>query len=191
MAALDAWARTGMEPPQSTHPSFRDTTLVAHSDFKFPSLPGLQQPTFVPGGYRADVPAPYSAMPFLLPKVDADGNDLGGIRLPSVSVPLGTLTGWQFRSEAIGAPTTLIAMAGAFIEFPKTRADRERTKDPRLSIAERYGTRAEYVKRVHDAAAKLAEQRFILSEDVEPITSELAKQWDAIMGASAAKTSSR
>jgi hypothetical protein len=192
MAALDAWTRKGVEPPASTHPNLRDATLVAHSDFKFPSLPGVQQPTFVPGGYRADVPTPYSAMPFLLPKVDADGNDLGGIRLPVVSVPLGTLTGWQFRSAAIGAPTTLIAMAGAFIEFPKTKADRERTKDPRLSITERYGTRAEYVKRVHEAAAKLAEQRFILSEDVEPITNEVAKQWDAIMGAAApAKTSSR
>jgi hypothetical protein len=192
MAALDAWARRSVEPPPSTHPSLHDATLVAHSDFKFPSLPGVQQPTFVPGGYRADVPAPYSAMPFLLPKVDADGNDLGGIRLPVVSVPLGTLTGWQFRSAAIGAPTTLIAMAGAFIEFPKTKADRERTKDPRQSIIERYGTRAEYLKRVHDAAAKLAEQRFVLAEDVETITNELGKQWDAIMGAGApAKTSSR
>jgi hypothetical protein len=83
-------------------------------------------------------------------------------------------------------------MAGAFIEFPKTKADRERTKDPRLSIAERYGSRAEYVKRVHDAAVKLADQRFVLKDDVQPITDELAAQWDAIMGRAApAKTSSR
>jgi len=152
----------------------------------------VQQPTFVPGGYRADVPVAYSAMPFLLPKVDADGNDVAGIRLPIVSVPLGTLTGWQFRSAEIGAPSTLIAMAGAFIEFPKTKADRERTKDPRLSISERYVSRAEYVKRVHDAAVKLADQRFVLKDDVQPITDELAAQWDAIMGRAApAKTSSR
>ena len=51
-------------------------------------------------------------MPFLVPSVDADGNEIGGIRLPIVSVPLATLTGWQFRSEQIGAPSTLIAMAG-------------------------------------------------------------------------------
>ena len=104
---------------QDTHPSLRDATLVAHKDFRFPSIPGLQQPTFVPGGYRADVPAPYSAMPFLLPKVDADGNDVAGIRLPIVSVPLGTLTGWQFRSAQIGAPSTLIAMAGALHRVSK------------------------------------------------------------------------
>ena len=192
MAALDAWTRTAVEPPPDTHPNLQDATLIAHKDFHFPSIPGVQQPTFVPGGYRADVPVAYSAMPFLLPKVDADGNDVAGIRLPIVSVPLGTLTGWQFRSAEIGAPSTLIAMAGAFIEFPKTKADRERTKDPRLSISERYGSRAEYVKRVHDAAVKLADQRFVLKDDVQPITDELAAQWDAIMGRAApAKTSSR
>ena len=192
MAALDAWTRTGVEPPPDTHPNLQDGSLIAHKDFHFPSIPGVQQPTFVPGGFRADVPVAYSAMPFLLPKVDADGNDAAGIRLPIVAVPLGTLTGWQFRSAQIGAPSTLIAMAGAFIEFPKTKADRERTKDPRLSIAERYGSRAEYLKRVHEAAVKLADQRFVLKEDVQPITDELAAQWDAIVGsAAAAKTSSR
>ena len=183
MAALDAWTRQGVEPPPSTHPNLRDGTLIAHSDFRFPALPGVQQPTFVPGGYRADVPAPYAAMPFLVPKVDADGNDAAGIRLPIVSVPLATNTGWQFRSAQIGASSTLIAMAGSYIEFPKTRADRERTKDPRLSIAERYGSRTEYVTRVRDAATKLADQRFILREDVQPIADELGAQWDAVMGA--------
>ena len=193
MAALDAWARAGVEPPPSTHPNLRDGTLVAHSDFRFPALPGVQQPTFVPGGYRADVPAPYAAMPFLVPKVDADGSDAAGIRLPIVSVPLATNTGWQFRSAQIGAPSTLIAMAGSYIELPKTKADRERTKDPRLSITERYGSRAEYVKRVHEAATKLADQRFILREDVQPIADELGAQWDAVMGPAtgSAKVSAR
>ena len=131
-------------------------------------------------------------MPFLLPNIDADGNEVSGIRLPIISVPLATLTGWQFRSAQVGAPSTLIAMAGAYIEFPKTKADRERTKDPRLSIIERYGTRAEYVKRVREAATKLAADRFILRADVDPITDELAGQWDAVMGATAtSKTSSR
>lgn len=193
LAALDGWTRVGVEPPASTHPSLHDGTLVAHSGLRVPALPGLQPPTFVPGGYRADVPSPYSAMPFLLPKVDADGNEVSGIRLPIVSVPLATLTGWQFRSARIGAPSTLIAMAGAYIEFPKTKADRERTKDPRMSIVERYGTRAEYVKRVREAATRLAEQRFILVPDVQPIVDELGAQWDAVMGTTpgASRTSSR
>jgi hypothetical protein len=83
-------------------------------------------------------------------------------------------------------------MAGAFIEFPKTKADRERTKDPRLSIAERYSSRADYVSRVQAAATKLADQRFVLREDVQAITDELAAQWDAIVaGKGSATTSSR
>jgi hypothetical protein len=194
LAALDAWTRQNVEPPASAHPSLKDGTLVAHKDFRFPALPGIQQPTFVPGGYRADVPAPYSAMPFLVPKVDADGNEVAGVRLPIVSVPLATLTGWQFRSPQIGASSTLIAMAGAYVEFPKTKADRERTKDPRMSIVERYGTRAEYVRRVKEAATKLANDRFILKEDVQPITDELGAQWDQVMGTGSAtgtRTSSR
>ena len=76
-------------------------------------------------------------------------------------MPLATLTGWQFRSERIGAPSTLIAMAGAFIPFPATRAERERTRDPRQSIAERYGTRADYLKKIQESAQRLAQERYI------------------------------
>ncbi|PYR24482.1 MAG: hypothetical protein DMF92_22590, partial [Acidobacteria bacterium] len=160
LAALDAWVRQGTPPPESRHPRLSDLTLVAHEDWKFPPIPGVQWPTNVPGGYRADVPGPYSALPFLVSKVDADGNDLGGIRLPEQAVPLATLTGWQFRSERIGAPNTLIAMAGAFIPFPATRAERERTRDPRQSITERYGTRADYVKKIQESALRLAQERY-------------------------------
>jgi hypothetical protein len=125
-------------------------------------------------------------MPFLVPAVDADGNEVSGIRLPFVSVPLATLTGWQFRGERIGAPRTLIAMAGAYIELPKTRADRDRAKDPRPSIEERYGTRATYLQRVKDAAEKLAGERLLLRDDVQPLVDECGRQWDAIMGGAAA-----
>ena len=135
LAALDAWARNGTTPPPSAHPKIGDLTLVPRDNLKFPAIPGVKWPANVPGGYRADVPAPYSALPFLVPKVDADGNDIAGIRLPEQAVPLATLTGWQFRSERIGAQNTLIAMAGAYIPFPTTRAERERTRDPRQSIA--------------------------------------------------------
>ncbi len=182
LAALDAWTRLGVEPPASQHPRLRDGTLVAHRDMRFPNLPGLQQPTFVPGGFRADVPAAYAAMPFLVPAVDADGNELGGIRLPIVAVPLATLTGWQFRSERIGAPTTLIAMAGAYIPLAATRTDRDRRKDPRPSIAERYASRSEYLGKVRSVATALADARYVLREDVAALVDEAARQWDATVG---------
>lgn len=191
LAALDAWTRLGVEPPASRHPRLRDGSLIAHREFRFPALPGVRQPTFVPGGYRADVPTPYAALPFLVPNVDADGNETAGIRLPAIAVPLATQTGWQFRSAKIGAPSVLIAMAGAYIDLPKTRADRERTNDPRPSIEERYRTRTEYLKRVEAAAEKLAGERYLLSGDVRAIVDEAGVQWDHTMGRTADRTAQR
>jgi hypothetical protein len=188
LAALDAWVRKGTEPPPSRHPKLADGTLVPHNDVKFPAVPGVKWPTAVPGGYRADVPGPYAALPFLLPQIDADGNDIGGIRLPEQGVPLAALTGWQFRGERLGAPNVLLAMAGAYIPFPATRAERDKTRDPRLSIAERYATRADYLKKVQEAAARLAQERYILQEDVAPIVEAAGQHWDFRM-APAAPTS--
>ena len=87
LPALDAWVRKGTEPPPSRHPRFSDGTMVAHQDLKFPAIPGVRWPTHVPGGYRWDVEPPLSALPFLLSKLDADGNELGGIRLPGAGGP--------------------------------------------------------------------------------------------------------
>jgi hypothetical protein len=181
LAALDTWVRQGTAPPRSSHPKLSDLTLVARDDLKFPAIPGVKWPARVPGGYRADVPGPYSALPFLVSKVDADGNDIAGIRLPEQAVPLATLTGWQFRSERIGAPNVLIAMAGAYIPLPATRADRQRLKDPRLSIAERYTSKAEYLKKIQESGAALASERYILREDIPAIVEAAGRHYDSLM----------
>jgi len=182
LADLDQWTRKGVEPPPSRHPQLSDGTLVAHDDIKFPNISGIQWPYHVPGGFRADLPGVFSVLPFIVPQVDSDGNDLGGIRLPEQAVPLGTYTDWAFRSEHSGAPNTLVAMAGSYVPFEKTRADREKNHDPRLSVEERYGTRAEYVRRVEEAAKKLARERYLLEEDVAPITAAAGQHWDWTMG---------
>jgi hypothetical protein len=178
MAALDAWVREGKEPPPSRHPTFADGTMVPHHMLKFPAIPGVQWPTHVPGGYRWDVDTPLSALPFLLSQVDVDGNEIGGIRLPEQVVPLGTMTGWQFRSARIGAPHTLIVNSGAYIPFPVTRAERERTGDPRLSIEERYASRAEYLQKVTQVANRLADERYVLKRDVPAMIDLAGKHWD-------------
>jgi hypothetical protein len=181
LAALDAWVRQGTPPPASRHPRHADGTLVAQKNLKFPAIPGVRWPTHVAGGYRADVPNPYAALPFMVSQVDADGNDVGGIRLPEQAVPLATLTGWQFRSERIGSPDVLIAMAGSYIPFPTTRAERERTRDPRLSIAERYTGRADYLSKIEQAANRLAAERYILQEDIPAIVQAAGRHWDGLM----------
>jgi hypothetical protein len=181
LAALDAWVRQGTPPPPSRHPTLADGTLVAHRDFTFPAIPGVQRPLFVPAGYRADLPGPYSALPLLVPAVDEDGNEVAGIRLPEQAVPLATLTGWQFRHERIGSPQTVLAMAGAHIPFPTTRAEREKTGDTRLSVEERYKNRDEYVRRVEDAARRLVQERYLLEGDIAPIVEAAGRQWDWLM----------
>lgn len=183
MEALDAWVREGTEPPESRHPRFADGTMVHHHQLKFPAVPGVQWPVNVPGGYRWDVDTPVSSMPFLLSQIDADGNETGGIRLPEQAVPLGTMTGWQFRSERMGAPHTLIVNAGAYIPFPATRAERAKAGDPRLAIEERYTSRADYLAKVEQVARRLARERYVLPRDVPAILDEAGKHWDWRMGA--------
>jgi hypothetical protein len=182
LAALDNWVREGVTPPASLHPMLADRTAVPQNEIKFPNVPGVQWPYHVPGGMRNDLMAmPTSVLPFLLPRVDQDGNVISGLRLPEQSVPLGTYGGWAFRSESAGQSDTLVSMAGSYIPFAKTKADRERTGDPRLSIEERYASRADYLKLVEDAANKLATQRYLLAEDVQPIVKAAGQHWDWTM----------
>ncbi|MGE0359504.1 MAG: alpha/beta hydrolase domain-containing protein [Vicinamibacterales bacterium] len=185
MDALDRWTREGVEPPPSRHPRFADGTMVQHHQLKFPAVPGVQWPTQVPGGYRWDVDTPVSPLPFLLSQVDADGNETGGIRLPEQAVPLGTMTGWLFRSERIGAPHTLIVNAGGYLPFAATRAERTSSGDPRPSIEERYASRAEYLAKIDAVARQLARERYVLTADLPAIRDAAARHWDWRMGAAA------
>ena len=178
MAALDAWVREGKEPPPSRHPTFADRTMVHHHQLKFPAVPGVQWPTHVPSGYRWDVATPLSALPFLLSQVDEDGNEIGGIRLPEQAVPLGTMTGWLFRSERIGAPHTLMVNSGGYIPFAVTKAEREKARDPRPSIEERYSSRADYLAKVAEVAKRLAAERYVLDRDVPAIIEAAGNHWD-------------
>jgi hypothetical protein len=181
LVALDNWTRKGIAPPASRHPQWSDATLVAQSHIQYPNVPGVMWPYHVPGGFRADLPGATSALPFLVPRTDADGNDMGGIRLPEQAVPLGTYGDWSFRSERIGAPDTLIAMQGSFIPFAQTRSDREKASDPRLSVDERYSTRAEYLRHVEMVANQLAQDKYLLPEHVKTIVEAAGQHWDSVM----------
>jgi Alpha/beta hydrolase domain len=179
LASLDKWVREGVAPPPSRHPMLADHTAIEQSEIKFPDVAGVQWPYHVPGGVRNDLPAgPTAVLPFLVPQVDKDGNVTSGIRLPEQAVPLGTYTGWAFRSQAEGQPDTLVSMAGSYIPFARTRAEREKNHDPRLSIEERFSGRDDYLRRVQEAANALAKDRYLLQEDVKPVVEEAGKHWD-------------
>jgi hypothetical protein len=100
-----------------------------------------------------------------VPQVDADGNERDGVRLPEITVPLATFTGWNLRDSSIGAPTERVAFEGSFLPFPKTAAERKASGDPRKSIAERYRGRDDYLNRYLQAIEGLVKQRWLLPED--------------------------
>ena len=113
-----------------------------------------------------------------MPGVDTDGNEVDGIRVPELWVPLATTTGWNFRSERVGNPTTIVALTGSYIPFARTATEREATKDPRPSIAERYSGKDDYLARIRRAALALVKSEFMLEEDVDYAVQRAARHWD-------------
>ena len=144
---------------------------------KFPEIAGIGDPRIIEGPGQV-INGKFSALPFLVPQVDADGNELAGIRVAEVAVPLATTTGWNFRAERIGNPTTIYALLGSYVPLARTRAEREARRDPRPSIEERYTGRDDYLQRIRAAATALVKERFILEQDVEDVVQRATKHWE-------------
>lgn len=194
--AMDAWVRDGKEPPPSLYPRIRQKTLVPLDAVRFPKIPGVGLPTRIQTAWRLDFgprfseegivtkepPAVGKPFPLRVPQVDEDGNEAAGIRTPQIEVPLATYTGWNLRAPEIGAPKELFSMVGSFLPFARTRAEREKSGDPRLSIEERYATRAEYLERFGAAARRLAERGYLLDRDVPVLVERAGAEWDYVMG---------
>ena len=178
LLALDRWQSDGVEPPDSRFPSRAAETLVLpdldHSNF--PAIPGLSYTARINGlrvtDYNQQPPTEGAAYPVYVSRMDADGNDVAGIRMPAVQVALGTYLGWNQR-RAGHAEGALCSTTGAYLPFAKTGAERRSTGDPRLSIEERYPSRHAYTGRVHEAATQLRDDGFVLPEDVDRIVEQL------------------
>ena len=182
LVALDRWVRDGTPPPPSAHPRLSDHTLVERDQIAFPALAGVRSPRTIPAGYRSDLPEPKShPLPLLVPQVDADGNEIAGIRLPNIAVPVATYTGWNFRNPSIGEPDEILPLTGSFLPFPQNKAAREQSGDPRLSIVERYGNGEHYVVLLRAAAVRLVEQRYLLAADVGLVLESSMTNWDVVM----------
>jgi alpha/beta hydrolase family protein len=190
-AALDRWVTQDMAPPPSAYPRIADATLTSPDKAGWPAIPGYplpQQPlrafhlNFGPDWAKGivsveppEIGAPFAAR---VPAVDADGNVRSGIRLPDIAVPLATHAGWNYRDRSIGAPDRLAGEIGSYIPFARTRADRERVHDPRLSIEERYRNRDEYVGKYAAAALDLVEHGYLLPEDVADLLRHAVEHYD-------------
>jgi hypothetical protein len=118
----------------------------------------------------------------LIPQVDRDGNETAGVRLPDQVTPLATYTGWNLRDQKIGAPDAMLDMVGSMIPFARTRAERQKSGDPRPSIEERYASREEYLRKVEAAAQPLVQQGLMLQRDVPKYLEKASARWDMLTG---------
>ena len=194
MAALVDWVVKDTPPPPSRYPRLDRGDLVppVQTAIGFPAIPGMPLPdgVLVPfydyefgsgfndanesGVVSLQPPVIRQVLPMLVPRADADGNEIAGVRSVLLEAPLGTYTGWNpiargfFKGHV--QPT-----GGGYIPFARTKAERIAAGDPRLSLEERYGTHDNYVARVKAAAAHLVEQRFLLQDDADRLIAEAAK----------------
>jgi hypothetical protein len=191
IARMDAWVRSDILPPESSHPKIADGTLVPLKEYAFPSIPGVNKPREANEGTRLNfgpnwregvlsVQPPKVGKPFsvLVPQVDADGNERDGVRLPEITVPLATFASWNLRDPSIGAPDQRVSFEASYLPFARTAAEREKTGDPRKSIAERYSGREDYMARFTRALDELVKQGWILPEDRAALLHRGELEWD-------------
>ena len=198
---LDRWVTTGEEPPASRHPSINDGTAVESHTLleRFAQLPGVRVPTQTTRAIRLDygpesplgrttkLPADEGAeFPALVADLDESFNERGGIRLPDLSVPVATYTGWNLRDESIGNPGLFIGITGGLagwtLPLPATQTERESNGDPRASIEERYSNREDYLEQVTRAATDLAAEGYLLEEDVAEVVNLAGRKYDYFAG---------
>ncbi len=186
--ALDTWVKDGTAPPPSVYPRIDNGTLVdwRQRSTGFPALPGVRYPQVIHRPLIADFGPDFESKGILtvepprilgqyvvlVPKSDADGNDLGTLLPVEVAVPVATYTGWNLRRRDVGAEAMLANLSGSYIPLPRTRAERRKTGDPRPSIAERYGSFTHYCKQWDDVCKDLVRRRYLLAEDVERLTAK-------------------
>ena len=178
LVAMQGWMEENKAPPPSRFPRVSDRTLVPPlpvTALAFPKIPGLNFTSRYNELYVRDfdVQPPRDVYGkqyvVLVPKVDADGNDVAGVRSVTVEAPLGTYTGWNQRKAGF-MENEFCYLQGSYFPFAKTAA--ERGPDPRPSLQERYGSHAGYVARVEAAAKKLVSEGFLLPEDAARLVTE-------------------
>jgi hypothetical protein len=194
LVALDQWVTQGTAPPPSQVPRRVDHTMVSavtrpghqtgvvpQEALGWPSIPGVTYAGLITTRYYLDFGATLDkgivsnypaalagrpAYPIFVSKVDRDGNEVAGVRLPPVEAPIATTTGWALRRTDFGGNDGCEAN-GQHIAFKTTKAERTAAGDPRLSLEERYANHEGYVAAVTRAAQKLEKERLLLPADVQ------------------------
>ena len=189
LVRLTQWVTTGRAPPASRHATIAAGTLVEPAQVAFPAIPGVtydlartyntRELYFRGFGFNArdesgsvaEPPLPIHTYNVRLPQVDADGNDVGGVRSPTLQAPLATYTSWNSRAAGYSEGDSC-DLTGSTIPFAATKAERLASGDPRLSLAERYATHDGYVAAVARGANALVRDGFLLPDDAATVVQQ-------------------
>ena len=189
---LDRWVSEGVEPPASVFPRIDKKTAVEPESLaafyakipqaRFPNrMPHPSPLDFGPDVDRGIVnypPKSGAAYRTFVSSVDADGNEVAGIRAIELEEPLATFTGWNTRHPDTGAAGDIMSMNGSTLRFALDAKEREQTRDPRRSIAERYPSKSAYLEKVRETTRRMAAARYVLAEDLEAIVERADKRWE-------------
>jgi hypothetical protein len=192
LVTLDDWVREGKSPPLSIYPRLKYKTLVAptREATGFPKIPGvrfptvIQQPSFNDYGPKfasqkiitIEPPTVKGDYKVLVPKCDADGNELSMLFPPEVAAPLGTYTGWNLRRKEAGADGMLTSLQGSFIPFPTGNSD-----DPRRPVLQRYADVKVYLRELDAGCQSLVRGRYMLAEDQPRYAAYGAALWNFVV----------
>ncbi len=192
---LDLWINQGVEPPPSCHPRIADGTAVTRDNILkyYASIPEFEQLSDdrLPFVRTVDMGNPESIgigqfpgregafYPALVSAIDSDGNELAGIRLPDVVVPVGSNSGWNPRDPSIGSPDQIVPMSGLTLFFASDEQQRKQRADPRPSVAQRYASRADYKTQVRIVAKQLSKERFLLEQDIKIVVEAAVERYVA------------
>jgi len=186
-SALIEWVTTGTEPPPSRYPRLEKGELVSAAGFSpiasAPSPDGLVNSIYdfdfgpllryndLSGVITKQPPTIRKVIPTLVPKVDEDGMDIGGV--PSVlrQAPLGSYLGWNVTAAGFDQGR-ICGLLGGYVPFAQTKAERLASGDARLSLEERYATHQGYVAVVRKAADEAVAERFLLPADAAKLIAE-------------------
>jgi hypothetical protein len=181
LAGMVNWVKSGTTPPASQYPRLSDHTLVASTAVKFPAIAGVTSPKSIAPAREDGKPRP-----LLVSEVDADGNEIAGVRTAELLVPMATFTGWNFRAPSTGGADQIVFLLGSSIPLPKTAAERAAKHDPRKSVAERYASKQVYIDQVHGVVDKLVRGGYLLPEDVQRAVERADGYWGAVRPVSSA-----
>ena len=193
LTALDRWVSEGIEPPASRIPRGAENAAFAvtrpgsevgcvpQAEIGWPDIPGVTYTGVITTRYLLDfgpdsdrgimsnIPPSVAyrpLYPIFVSRVDEDGNEVAGVRLPPVAAPIATTTGWALRREGFGEDDGGEG-DGQHIPFAVTKEERLAAGDPRLSLEERYGDHEGYVRATEKAARQLEADGFLLPADAQ------------------------